>query len=117
MAKVWFVRPENRLVALGNRPAYEGPLESFIWSLDLGLHRFYTNGPLSQNSEPPPQGFMKEDMVLVEVTPADITPESSYRVGFYSSPYSPNTAIARLGPPIRSDQQGDAESAAATVRR
>ena len=99
MAKVWFVRPLHRLIALGGRPAYEGPLDSFIWPLDIGLHRFYTEGPLFPDTEPLPPEFLPQDMVLVEVTPADISPGTNYQVGFYSSPYSPRTAIARLGPP------------------
>lgn len=99
MAKVWFVRPQNRLVALGGRPVYEGPLDSFIWPLDIGLHRFYTEGLLSQDTLPLPSEFTPDDMVLVEVTPMDISPGTNYRVGFYSSPYSPQAAIARLGPP------------------
>ena len=101
MAKVWFVRPENRLIALGGRPAYEGPLDSFVWPLDVGLHRFYTDGSLTKESESPPNEFSKKDMVLVEVTPADITAGTNYRVGLYSSPYSPKAAIARLGPPYQ----------------
>src|SRR5215831_4128823 len=101
MAKVWFVRPQNRLVALGDRPAYEGELERLIWPLDIGLHRFYTAGPLAQEGEPPAQEFAHGDMVLVEVTPADVTVGSNYRVGFYSSPYSPKAAISRLGPPYQ----------------
>jgi hypothetical protein len=99
MAKVWFVRRQNRLVALGGRPVYEGPLDSFIWPLDIGLHRFYTEGPLAQDSELLSTEFIPEDMVLIEVTPADVAQGTNYRVGFYSSPYSPKTAIARLGPP------------------
>jgi len=99
MAKVWFVRPHNRLIALGGRPVYEGPLDSFLWPLDIGLHRFYTEGPLSVDTEPLPKEFAREDMVLVEVTPADVSPGTNYGVGFYSSPYSPRTAIVRLGPP------------------
>jgi hypothetical protein len=98
MAKVWFVRRQNRLVALSGRPAYEGPLDSFIWPLDIGLHRFYTEGPLSQDTDPFPKEFNPDDMVLVEVTRADATAGSNYCVGFYSSPYSPKAAIARLGP-------------------
>jgi len=101
MAKVWFVRPQNRLVALGGRPAYEGDLEQFIWPLDIGLHRFYTIGPLTEDTEPPPQEFVHGDMVLVEVAPEDVTAGSNYRVGFYSSPYSPKAAISRLGPPYQ----------------
>jgi hypothetical protein len=99
MAKVWFVRPQNRLVALGGRPVYEGPLESFIWPLDIGLHRFYTAGPLSQDTEPLPTEFAPHDMVLVEVTLADVSAGTNYIVGFYSSPYSPKAAIVRLGLP------------------
>jgi hypothetical protein len=99
MAKVWFVRRQNRLVPLGGRPAYEGPLEAFIWPLDIGLHRFYADGPLAQESEPLPTEFAREDMVLVQVTPTDIAQGTNYQVGFYSSPYSPTAAIARLGPP------------------
>jgi len=102
MAKVWFVRPQNRLVALGGRPVYEGALDSFIWPLDIGLHRFYTEGPLSLDTEPLPQEFAREDMVLVEVTPTDLSPGTNYRVGFYSSPYSPKATMARLGPPAQS---------------
>ena len=98
MAKVWFVRPHNRLIALGGHPVYEGPLDSFLWPLDIGLHRFYTEGPLSVDTEPLPKEFAREDMVLVEVTPADMSPGTNYQVGFYSSPYSPKAAVARLEP-------------------
>jgi hypothetical protein len=78
---------------------YEGPLDSFIWPLDIGLHRFYTEGPLAQDSVLLPTEFTHEDMVLIEVTPADVAQGTNYCVGFYSSPYSPKAAIARLGPP------------------
>jgi hypothetical protein len=101
MAKVWFVRRQNRLIPLGEGPVYEGDLESFIWPLDLGLHRYYTEGPLAKEHEPFPTEFSPNDMVLVEVTPEDIVPGTNYRVGFYSSPYSPKAAIARLGPPLQ----------------
>ena len=119
MAKVWFVRPQNRLVALGSRPAYEGPLDSFLLPLDIGLHRFYTQGPLSQDTDLPSEEFAPGDIVLVEVTPADVTAGSNYRVGFYSSPYSPRAAVTRLGPPYRDRAGREAESAnaAATARR
>ena len=99
MAKVWFVRRQNRLVALGKKPAYEGPLDSFIWPLDIGLHRYYTAGPLAHEDEPLPAEFSPNDMVVVEVTARDIVAGTNYRVGFYSSPYSPKAAIARLGTP------------------
>lgn len=101
MAKVWFVRRQNRLTPLGGRPAYEGSLDALLWPLDIGLHRFYIPGPLSPDSEPLAQEYLPEDMVLVEVTPIDMEAGTNYRVGFYSSPYSPKAAIARLGPPYQ----------------
>lgn len=97
MAKVWFVRPQNKLVALGGRPAFQGNLQELIWPLDLGLHRFYGTGPLVPDDEPPPKEFAAEDKVLVEVTAEDMKLGTSYQVGFYSSPYSPKAVIARLG--------------------
>ena len=101
MAKVWFVRPQNLLVALGGRPAYEGNLEKLIWPLDIGLHRYYTAGPLTVDTDPPPTDFAQHDIVLLEVTAADLTAGTNSRVGFYSSPYSPKAAVARLGEPYR----------------
>ena len=96
MAKVWFARRQNRLVALGGKPVYEGDLESLIWPLDIGLHRYYTNKPLEIDHEPLPQAFSPNDMVLVEVTPDDVVAGTNYRVGYYSSPYSPKAASERL---------------------
>ena len=101
MAKVWFVRPQNLLVALGGRPAYEGNLEKFIWPLDIGLHRYYTDGPLTEDTNPPPTDFAQHDMVLLEVTAADLAAGTNYRIGFYSSPYSPKAAVVRLGAPYQ----------------
>ena len=99
MAKVWFVRPEHRLMALGGQPAYEGALDRFIWPLDLGLHRFYSADPPQRISDSMPANWKPEDFILVEVTQEDLTPGSGYKPGFYSSPYSPREAIRRLGPP------------------
>jgi hypothetical protein len=101
MAKVWFVRPQNKLVALGGRPAYQADLQALIWPLDLGLHRFYGTTSLTPDDEPPPKEFAPEDKVLIEVTAEDIKPGTSYQVGFYSSPYSPKAVIARLGQPYQ----------------
>ena len=101
MAKVWFVRPQNLLVALGGRPAYEGSLETLVWPLDIGLHRYYTAGPLTEEPGPPPSEFAPHDMVLLEVTAADLKAGTNYRVGFYSSPYSPKATVARLGEAYR----------------
>ena len=105
------------VVALGGRPAYEGPLDSFLWPLDIGIHRFYTDQPPSQDGGPPPKEFSPSDMVLVEVTPADVSPGSNYRTGFYSSPYSPKAVVARLGPPYQEGREVGSANAAATTRR
>jgi len=96
MAKVWFVRRQNRLVALGGEPVYEGDLEALIWPLDIGLHRYYTDKPPAIEDEPLPKEFSPNDMVLVEVTPDDVVAGTNYRVGFYSSPYSPKATTERL---------------------
>jgi hypothetical protein len=101
MAYVWFVRPQNKLVALGGRPAYQGELQKLIWPLDIGLHRFHGTEPLAPDDQPPPKEFAPEDKVLVEVTAEDIRSRTSYQVGFYSSPYSPKAVIARLGQPYQ----------------
>jgi hypothetical protein len=101
MAKVWFVRPQNKLVAIGGRPAYHGELQKLIWPLDIGLHRFYGTDPPVPDDQPPPKEFAAEDKVLVEVTAEDLRLRTSYQVGFYSSPYSPKAVIARLGQPYQ----------------
>lgn len=96
MAKVWFVRRRNRLIALGGKPVHEGDLEALIWPLDIGLHRYYTDKPPVIENEPLPKEFSHDDMVLVEVTSDDVVAGTNYRVGFYSSPYSPKAATQRL---------------------
>lgn len=96
MAKVWFARRQNRLVALGGKPVYEGNLESLIWPLDIGLHRYFSDKPLVIEDEPLPHTFSPNDIVLVEVTPDDVVAGTNYRVGLYSSPYSPKAASERL---------------------
>lgn len=96
MAKVWFVRRQNRLIVLGGKPMYEGNLEALIWSLDLGLHRYFTDQAPTVEDDPLPKEFSPSDMVLVEVTKADVVAGTNYRVGFYSSPYSPKATGQRL---------------------
>jgi hypothetical protein len=96
MAKVWFVRRQNRLVALGGKPVYEGDLEALIWPLDIGLHRYYTNKAPAIEDEPLPTEFSPDDMVLIEVTKNDVVAGTNYKEGFYSSPYSPKAALQRL---------------------
>jgi hypothetical protein len=74
----------------------EGALDSLIWPLDIGLHRYFTDKPLTIEDEPLPHTFSPNDVVLVEVTADDVEAGTNYRVGFYSSPYSPKAAGDRL---------------------
>jgi hypothetical protein len=96
MAKVWLARRQNRLIALGGKPVFEGALEALIWPLDIGLHRYYSDKAPLLDDVPLPKEFAPYDMTLVEVTKDDVVAGTNYRVGFYSSPYSPKAAIARL---------------------
>ena len=99
MAKVWFIQQHNRLIAVGGKPAYERPFESIQWPLDIGVHRFYTDQAPALDPSLPAQDVASADMVLVELQQSDVVAGSSYKVGFYSSPYSPRAAAERLGPP------------------
>lgn len=103
MAKVWFIRQENRLIAVGGKPAYERPFESIQWPLDIGVHRFYTDHAPALDPGPPPSDVSSADMVLIELQRDDVSVESSYKIGFYSSPYSPRAAAERLGQPWAED--------------
>ncbi len=97
MAKVWFIRQENRLIAVGGKPAYERPFESIQWPLDIGVHRFYTDH--APDPGLPAPEVSSADLVLVELQRGDVAAGSSYKVGFYSSPYSPRAVAERLGQP------------------
>ena len=101
MAKVWFIRQENRLIAVGGKPAYERPFESIQWPLDIGVHRFYTDH--APDSGLPAPDVSSADLVLVELQRGDVAAGSSYQVGFYSSPYSPRAVAERLGQPWAKD--------------
>jgi hypothetical protein len=70
-----------------------------MWPLDIGLHRFLGESPIHAVSKSDEREFEPDDMVLVEVTEEDLTDTTSYKPGFYSSPYSPREAVRRLGPP------------------
>jgi hypothetical protein len=85
MAKVWFARRQNRLVALGRKPLYEGDLEALIWPLDIGLHRYYTDKPLVIEDEPLPHAFSPNDMVLVEVSSRRRGGRNNYQVDSFFS--------------------------------
>lgn len=98
MAKVWFVRRRNRLFALGGGPAYERPFASVQWPLDIGVHRFHGDRAPALDADAVPD-VAAADLVLVEVLEDDLARGSNYRPGLYSSPYSPQAAVERLGTP------------------
>ena len=100
MAKVWFVRQDNRLVAVGGKPAYDRPFEDIQWPLDIGVNRFHTDQAPVVDSDPPPEDVSSLGIVLVELQRVDLSSAgSSYKVGFYSSPYSAKAVAERLGQP------------------
>ena len=99
MAKVWFIRQQNRLIAVGGKPAYERPFESIQWPLDIGVHRFYTDQAPVLDASLPTQDASSADLVLVELQGSDVAAGSCYKIGFYSSPYSPHAVAERLGQP------------------
>lgn len=103
MAKVWFIQQQNRLLAVGGKPAYERPFETIQWPLDIGVHRFYTDQAPTLGSSLPTQEVSSADLVLVELQGNDVAAGSSYKVGFYSSPYSPHAVAERLGQPWAED--------------
>jgi len=99
MARVWFVRRQGgQWIAPGGAPAFELPLPSLIFPLDLGVHRTVsTERPL------PDPDLAAEDPsalqhVFVEVSAADLDGLifTGYQPGFYDSPYSPSEAARRL---------------------
>ncbi len=103
MAKVWFIQQQNRPCVVGGRPAYERPFETLQWPLDIGVHRFYTDQAPRLDHSLPSQDVSSADMVLVELQRSDVATGSSYKVGCYSSPYSPRAVIERLGQPWDED--------------
>ena len=99
MAKVWFVRRLGaQWIAPGGKPAYERPLDALVFRLDLGPQRW-----LSVDRPETDTGLSTEDpatlqKVIVETTADDLSNQTftSYKVGFYDSPYSPREVARRL---------------------
>ncbi len=101
MARVWFVRRHGgQWVAPGGVPAYERPLASLIFPLDLGVHRFVSSErpqPAPELPAEPPEA-LKHVFVDVDAADLDGLIFSGYRPGIYDSPYSPAEVARRLAP-------------------
>ncbi|HUI26237.1 MAG TPA: hypothetical protein VL403_09160 [Candidatus Kryptonia bacterium] len=99
MAKVWFVRRYGtEWIAPGGAPALQAALSELIFKLDLGPQRW-----LSSERPVPSPNLSREEpsrltKVIVETEPSDLAaqPSTTYRVGFYDSPYPPAEAARRL---------------------
>ena len=99
MAKVWFVRRRQaEWIVPGGRPAYELPLASLVFKLDLGPQRWMGEVRLHLDPELLPEDPAVLEKVIVETTPEDIAAQkfSMFEVGYYDSPYPPAEAARRL---------------------
>lgn len=98
MAKVWFVRRlGNEWVAPGGQPAYEVPLSSLAFRLDLGPQRLLVDEIPKPAPHLPPEDPSRLTKVIVETVPADLDREFTwFQVGFYDSPFSPTEVSRRL---------------------
>lgn len=102
MARVWFVRRRGaQWVAPGGKPAFDLPLASLIFPLDLGTHRFVDDEAVQPAPELAAEDAAALHKVFVEVEPKDLTSLefTGFVVGLYDSPYSPRAAVQRLDAP------------------
>ncbi|HVN87000.1 MAG TPA: hypothetical protein VMW17_19390 [Candidatus Binatia bacterium] len=100
MAKVWFVRRNGaEWVAPGGVPACQVPLSDLTFKLDLGPQRWLSSECPMWARELPQEEWSRLSKVLVETDASDLSGKvaTTYRVGFYDSPYPPVEAARRLG--------------------
>ncbi len=100
MSKVWFARRKRaEWIVPGGQPAFELPLADLIFKLDIGPQRW-----LGETARPhlepelAPEDPSALEKVIVETTADDISKQkfSSFRIGFYDSPYAPAEVVRRL---------------------
>ncbi len=100
MAKVWFVRRRGaEWIAPGGAPVCQAPLAELIFKLDLGPQRWLSHerpAPAAELPREEPQSLTK---VMIETGVDDLAGQmlTTYRVGFYDSPYPPSEVSRRLG--------------------
>jgi hypothetical protein len=99
MAKVWFARRKRaEWIVPGGRPAYEMPLSDLVFKLDLGPQRWMGEVRPNPDTALAPEDPSALEKVFVETTLDDIAGRefSSFRIGFYDSPYPPAEVAKRL---------------------
>ncbi len=99
MAKVWFVRRRGaQWVAAGRTPVHEAALADLVFKLDLHPNRWLAAERPVAASATGQGGPDVGTRVIVETSPEDLRgPFTTYKVGFYDSPYPPPEAAHRLG--------------------
>ncbi len=99
MAKVWFVRRRGaEWIAPGGAPAHEAPLAELVFRLDVAPQRWLSWERPVPAAELPREEPTQLSKVIVETSAADLSGQDSttYKVGFYDSPYPPAEAARRL---------------------
>lgn len=99
MAKVWFVRRRGaEWIAPAGVPVQHAPLSELIFKLDLGPQRWLATERPIPAPEMRGEDVQQLTKVMVETEPTDFAgqPATTYRVGFYDSPYPPSEAARRL---------------------
>ena len=100
MAKVWFVRRRGaEWVAPGGAPVLEAPLADLIFRLDIGPQRWLPDDRLQPATELPREDADRLTKIIIETGAGDLTGQecTTYRLGFYDSPYRPADGARRLG--------------------
>jgi hypothetical protein len=100
MAKVWFVRRRGaEWVAPGGTPACEAPLADLVFKLDIAPQRWLPEDRPQPATELPREAPDRLTKIIVETGPTDLSGQecTTYRVGFYDSPYPPAEGARRLG--------------------
>ena len=100
MAKVWFVRRRGaEWIVPGGVPAHEAPFAEVIFKLDVAPQRWLSWERPALASELPREAPDRLNKVMIETTTEDLAGQdfTTYKVGFYDSPYPPIEAARRLG--------------------
>lgn len=100
MAKVWFVRRRGaEWIAPGGVPVYEAPLADLVFKLDIGPQRWLSRERPAAAPELPREDPRALTKAIIETGPDDLAGQAwtTYKIGFYDSPYPPKEVARRLG--------------------